>query len=148
MSAVSRDANSKEFKPDTPYPVISLLEDQEIVIEKGGTMRLGGYLCRFSDNSRIKKIYSKASEMERHRHRYEFTNRFRDVYEKHGMVFGGIHPENNLVETIEIREHPWFIATQFHPEFKSKPTRPHPLFRDFIRAAAERASSGKKTSPR
>ncbi len=139
-----KNANASEFDPGTPYPVISLLEDQQIVVEKGGTMRLGGYLCKFTDNSRIKKIYSKPSEVERHRHRYEFTIRFRELYERHGMLIGGIHPRNNLVETIEIKDHPWFIATQFHPEFNSRPVRPHPLFRDFIRAAADRSASRAK----
>lgn len=130
-------ANSKEFNPDTPHPVISLLEDQEIVLEKGGTMRLGAYLCQLQDASRVKAIYDCDEVMERHRHRYEFTNRFRALYEKNGMVFGGINPASNLVETIELKEHPWFIATQFHPEFKSTPVKPHPLFKDFIRASIE-----------
>lgn len=139
-----KNANSKEFDPDTEHPVISLLEDQEIVVEKGGTMRLGGYVCKFDENSLIKKIYNKASEVERHRHRFEFTIRYKELYEQNGMTFGGIHPKNNLVETIEIKDHPWFIATQFHPEFKSKPTKPHPLFKDFIRASLERKDSKKK----
>ena len=81
---------------------------------------------------------------ERHRHRFEFTIRYKEVYEKNGMTFGGIHPKNNLVETIELKDHPWFIATQFHPEFKSKPTKPHPLFKDFIRSSLERKDSKKK----
>ncbi len=130
-------ANSREFDPETPYPVISLLEDQEIVLEKGGTMRLGAYLCRLNPESRVRAIYGTDSVMERHRHRYEFTNRYRELFEKNGMVFGGIHPTANLVETIEIPGHPWFIATQFHPEFKSRPVKPHPLFRDFIRASIQ-----------
>ncbi|MBN2158671.1 MAG: CTP synthase [Spirochaetes bacterium] len=130
-------ANSKEFDPGTPHPVISLLEDQEIVLEKGGTMRLGAYPCRLGDGTRVRAIYGKELVMERHRHRYEFTNRYREAYEKGGMVFGGTNPAVNLVETIELPNHPWFIATQFHPEFKSKPTDPHPLFRDFIRASIE-----------
>ena len=131
------DANSKEFEPDTPHPVISLLEDQEIVLEKGGTMRLGAYQCSLVQGSRARTIYGKESVMERHRHRYEFTNRYRESFEKCGMVFGGIHEPINLVEMIELTDHPWFIATQFHPEFKSKPVNPHPLFRDFIRASIE-----------
>lgn len=132
-----KDANSKEFAPTTEFPVISLLEDQEIVVEKGGTMRLGAYRCELKENSKIKKIYNQSSIMERHRHRFEFTIKFKEIYEKKGMVFGGIHPHNNLIETIELKDHPWFLATQYHPEFKSKPTKPHPLFRDFIRAARE-----------
>ncbi|MBN1497561.1 MAG: CTP synthase [Spirochaetes bacterium] len=131
-------ANSKEFAADTPHPVISLLEDQELVLGKGGTMRLGAYQCSLVEGSRIRSIYGKESVMERHRHRYEFTNRYRDIFEKNGMVFGGIHTPINLVETIEIPDHPWYIATQFHPEFKSKPIHPHPLFRDFIRASIEK----------
>jgi CTP synthase len=130
-------ANSKEFEPDTPHPVISLLEDQEIVLEKGGTMRLGAYQCSLLQGSRARAIYGKESLMERHRHRYEFTNKYRETFEKCGMVFGGIHPPINLVEIIELTDHPWFIATQFHPEFKSKPVNPHPLFKDFIKASIE-----------
>ncbi|OHD64467.1 MAG: CTP synthase [Spirochaetes bacterium RBG_13_51_14] len=130
-------ANSKEFDAGTAYPVISLLEDQEIVLEKGGTMRLGAYLCQLAQGSRVRAIYGTESVMERHRHRYEFTNRYREVFEANGMVFGGVHPAIDLVETIELPEHPWFIASQFHPEFKSKPIKPHPLFRDFIRASLE-----------
>jgi CTP synthase len=131
------NANSREFDLDTEYPVISLLEDQEIVLEKGGTMRLGAYLCMLREGSRVRAIYNRESVMERHRHRYEFTNRFREIFEQNGMCFGGIHPPSNLIETIELSEHPWFIATQFHPEFKSKPIHPHPLFKDFIRASIE-----------
>jgi CTP synthase len=133
-------ANSKEFDQDTGYPVVSLLEDQELVMEKGGTMRLGAYLCEFAAGTRIKEIYGAPSVMERHRHRFEFTIKFKDVYEKNGMVFGGFHPYNNLVETIELPGHPWFFATQYHPEFKSKPVNPHPLFKDFIRASIEKSS--------
>jgi CTP synthase len=131
-------ANSKEFDQETPHPVISLLEDQEIVLEKGGTMRLGAYLCKLGADTKVRAIYGADSVMERHRHRYEFTNRYRELFEKNGMVFGGIHPPANLVETIELPNHPWFVATQFHPEFKSRPVKPHPLFRDFIRASIER----------
>ena len=130
-------ANSKEFDQDTPHPVISLLEDQEIVLEKGGTMRLGAYQCKLGANTKVRAIYGTDSVMERHRHRYEFTNRYRELFEKNGMVFGGIYPPANLVETIEIPTHPWFVGTQFHPEFKSRPVKPHPLFREFIRASIE-----------
>ncbi len=137
------NANSKEFDPSTPDPVISLLEDQEIVLDKGGTMRLGAYLCSLAPGSRVRDLYGKDSVMERHRHRYEFTNRYRGLFERNGMVFGGIHPPADLVETIEISDHPWFVATQFHPEFKSRPVDPHPLFRDFMRAALERGAGRK-----
>ena len=111
--------------------------EQEIIDKMGGTMRLGAYLCIFQEGTRIKKIYNKDSTLERHRHRFEFTIKYRDIFEKNGMICSGIHPKNNLVETIELKEHPWFICTQFHPEFISKPTRPHPLFKDFIRASIE-----------
>jgi CTP synthase len=131
------NANSREFDPGTAYPVVSLLEDQEIIVEKGGTMRLGAYLCEFRDDSLIKKIYGTSSVMERHRHRFEFTLRYKETFEKHGLVFGGSHMDERLMETIEVPGHPWFFATQFHPEFKSKPVKPHPLFKDFIRASLE-----------
>lgn len=130
-------ANSTEFDHNTPYPVISLLEEQEIIIEKGGTMRLGAYHCEFTPGSKISDIYGKESVMERHRHRFEFTSKYRQVFEDHGMKIGGIYPRNNLVETVEIPGHNWFIGVQYHPEFKSKPINPHPLFRDFIRASIE-----------
>ncbi|HOP29032.1 MAG TPA: CTP synthase [Spirochaetota bacterium] len=135
-------ANSTEFDHNTQYPVISLLEEQEIIAEKGGTMRLGAYHCEFTTDSKIKGIYDKESVMERHRHRFEFTSKYRKAFEEKGMRIGGIYPRNNLVETVEIPEHPWFIGVQYHPEFKSKPINPHPLFRDFIRASIETA--GKK----
>ncbi len=134
-------ANSTEFNPQAEHPVISLLEEQEIIFDKGGTMRLGAYRCDLREGSKIRDIYGKASIMERHRHRFEFTMKYRDIYREKGMVFGGIHPETDLVETIELPDHPWFIATQYHPEFKSRPTDPHPLFKDFIRASLE---NGKK----
>jgi len=130
-------ANSTEFDHNTQYPVISLLEEQEIVAEKGGTMRLGAYHCEFSPDSKIKEIYCKESVMERHRHRFEFTSKYKQIFENKGMKIGGLYPRNNLVETVEIPDHPWFIGVQYHPEFKSKPVNPHPLFRDFIRASIE-----------
>ncbi len=135
------NANSSEFDPRTPNPVISLQEEQEIIDRMGGTMRLGAYLCEFREGSVIRGIYGTASAMERHRHRFEFTLKYRDIYEKNGMIASGIHPKNSLVETVEIPSHPWFVCTQYHPEFKSKPTAPHPLFRDFVRAAIANAGS-------
>jgi CTP synthase len=131
-------ANSTEIDQKTPHPVISLLEEQELVMEKGGTMRLGAYPCRLTEGSKARKIYGKEFISERHRHRFEFTMKYKDVYQAAGMNFGGVHPNSNLVEMIELKDHPWFVATQFHPEFQSKPTAPHPLFRDFIRAAVEK----------
>lgn len=132
------NADSTEFNQEAPHKVISLLEEQEIIVEKGGTMRLGAYHCEFVSGTKIREIYGKESVMERHRHRFEFTMKYRSIYEENGMKVGGVYPRNNLVETVEITDHPWFIATQYHPEFKSKPVNPHPLFKDFIRAASER----------
>ncbi len=127
-------ANSTEFKK-TKYPVISLLEEQERVEGLGGTMRLGAYPCKIKKNTLASKVYSKALVQERHRHRYEFNNKYRKVFEKKGMTFSGVYPKKNLVEIIELKGHPYFIAVQFHPEFKSKPDKAHPLFREFIKAS-------------
>ena len=135
------NANSTEFNDATQYPVISLLEEQEIVAEKGGTMRLGAYHCEFTPGSKISGIYGKESVMERHRHRFEFTMKYRQAFEDKGMKIGGIYPRNNLVETVEIPGHPWFVGVQYHPEFKSKPINPHPLFKSFIRAAIENSGN-------
>lgn len=132
------NAHTTEINPEADHPVISLLDEQEEVVDKGGTMRLGAYPCRLQEGTKIRKIYGKETIQERHRHRFEFTLKYKDTYREKGMVFGGIYPQNSLVETIELPDHPWFIATQFHPEFKSKPTAPHPLFKDFIRAACEK----------
>lgn len=128
-----KNANSTEFNKNTKYPVISLLEEQGAVKDKGATMRLGAYECKLKKGSLAHKVYKKERIHERHRHRYEFNNSYREVMEKKGMVFSGLNPKANLVELIEIKNHPWFIACQFHPEFKSKPDRAHPLFTDFIR---------------
>ncbi|MBU0672823.1 MAG: CTP synthase, partial [Candidatus Margulisbacteria bacterium] len=133
-----KGAHSSEFDPATKYPVIDLLAEQEGVTEKGGTMRLGAYPCKIKKNTRLAKIYNKEKVEERHRHRYEFNNDFRKQIGDAGMVFSGIYPELNLVEVIELPDHPWFLATQYHPEFKSRPTRPHPIFASFVKAAAAR----------
>jgi CTP synthase len=136
-------ANSSEFDPVTPYPVIDLLPEQKEVEDKGGTMRLGSYPCRIvTTSSLVYRAYGREEVRERHRHRYEFNDRFRAELARAGMVFSGIYPGKELVEIIELRDHPWFVATQFHPEFLSRPNRPHPLFRDFI-AAARRLRNGK-----
>jgi len=129
-------ANSTEFHKKTPYPVISLLTEQEKIKDMGGTMRLGRYKCVLKKGSRAGKIYGTDAIMERHRHRYEFNDAYKKVFKKKGMELSGIHPKGSLVEIVELREHPWYIAVQFHPEFKSKPDLPHPLFRSFIGAAA------------
>ncbi|MCX5709739.1 MAG: CTP synthase [Candidatus Omnitrophica bacterium] len=130
-----KDANSTEFKPKTRYPVISLLEEQRKVKDMGGTMRLGAYLCKVKSGTLAAKVYKKSLISERHRHRYEFNNKYKKLFEKKGMVFSGIYQKKDLVEIVELKNHPYFIAVQFHPEFKSKPDKAHPLFREFIRAA-------------
>lgn len=130
-----KDANSTEFNPKTSHPVISLLEEQKNVKDLGATMRLGSYPCKLWKNSLSYAAYGKDNIAERHRHRYEFNNKYRPQLEKHGMLFSGINAQQNLAEIIELKGHPWFVACQFHPEFKSKPDAAHPLFRDFIKAA-------------
>jgi CTP synthase len=128
-------ANSSEFEADTPFPVIDLLPDQQRVADKGGTMRLGLDPCRLLKGSLAERAYGDGLVFERHRHRYEVNNRFRRRLEAAGLVFSGTSPDGRLVEMIELPDHPWFVASQFHPEFRSRPTRPHPLFRDFVGAA-------------
>ena len=131
-----KKANSSEFIPDTPYPVIDLMSDQEDVTEKGGTMRLGIYPCKLKDGTKARKLYdNKEIIYERHRHRYEVSNELRPILEKAGLIISGTSPDGRLVEIIELKDHPYFAATQAHPEFKSRPNRPHPLFLGFIEAA-------------
>jgi len=130
-----KDAHSTEMNPGTTYPVIDIMEDQKKVSMKGGTMRLGAYPCAIKKGSLAAQIYGKTEISERHRHRYEFNNLYFAEYEKAGMIPVGINTENNLVEIIELRDHPWFIGIQFHPEFKSTVANPHPLFVHFIKAA-------------
>jgi len=129
------EANSTEFDAKTKYPVIDLLKEQRKEIDMGGTMRLGAYPCRIKAGSTAYTVYGKPLVYERHRHRYEFNNKFREKFVEKGMIFSGIYSTKDLVEIVEIKDHPWFIGVQFHPEFKSKPDRPHPLFRSFIEAA-------------
>ncbi|NLO82571.1 MAG: CTP synthase [Clostridiales bacterium] len=133
------NAHSTEFNPDTPYPVIDLLSDQKNIDKMGGTMRLGVYPCKTVENTLIRKAYGQEIVYERHRHRYEYNNHFMDILISHGLIVSGFSPDMRLVESIELRGHPWFVGVQFHPEFKSRPNRPHPLFRDFIGAAYEYA---------
>jgi CTP synthase len=128
-------ADSTEFNPETTGPVIDYLPGQKDNLRIGGTLRLGGYSCAIKKNTLAESIYKEDLVTERHRHRYEFNNDYIDELEKAGMVFSGINRENNLVEMIELKDHPWFVAVQFHPEFKSRPTRSHPLFSGFIKAA-------------
>lgn len=130
-----KDANSTEFNKKTKNPVISLLEEQRVVKDMGGTMRLGAYPCEIAKGSLAFKVYDTTSISERHRHRYEFNNIYRKTLEKAGLSFSGIYAKKDLVEIVELKGHPYFIAVQFHPEFKSKPDNPHPLFRDFIKSA-------------
>ncbi|MEW5919493.1 MAG: CTP synthase [Bacillota bacterium] len=125
-------AHSTEFAPETPHAVIDLLPEQREVAEKGGSMRLGLYPCKLLRDSKVYHAYGEEVVYERHRHRYEFNNLYREELERCGVVFSGLSPDDRLVEIIELRHHPWFVATQFHPEFKSRPQRPHPLFRDFV----------------
>jgi CTP synthase len=133
-------ANSTEVDPDTPHPVISLLEEQRRVVDKGGTMRLGRYPCRLVPGSLAAAAYGTAEVGERHRHRYEVNNAYRPILERHGLRVTGIYPEQDLVEIVELPGHPWFVGTQFHGEYRSRPTRPHPLYRAFVRAALDRAA--------
>ncbi len=130
-------AHSAEFSSTTPYPVIDLMEDQKGVKEKGGTMRLGAYPCVLKEGTFSYEAYGRKEISERHRHRYEFNNRFRETLEKAGLVIAGTSPDGKLVEVVEIKEHPWFVAVQFHPEFKSRPKSPHPLFVNFVKAAKD-----------
>ncbi|MEJ7556437.1 MAG: CTP synthase [Aquificaceae bacterium] len=132
-----RDANSTEFDPFTPHPVIDIMEEQKNIRHLGGTMRLGSYPCKLVEGTRAREIYGQEVVYERHRHRYEFNNRYRELFESAGMVFSGLSPDGKLVEIIELRDHPWYIGCQFHPEFKSKPHRPHPLFVSFISACLQ-----------
>lgn len=132
-----KDANSSEINPSTPYPVIDLLPEQKDVEDMGGTMRLGLYPCKIAEGSLAMQAYQMELVYERHRHRYEFNNEYREILEENGFRITGTSPDGRLVEMIEIPDHPWFLAVQFHPEFTSRPNRPQPLFREFVRAAYE-----------
>ncbi|GMR13267.1 MAG: CTP synthase [Gemmatimonadota bacterium] len=134
------EAHSYEFAPESPDPVICMMDSQQNITTKGGTMRLGESPCRLREESRSRQIYGVAEASERHRHRYEVNNAYREVLEEHGLVMSGLSPEEFLVEMVELYDHAWFLGCQFHPELKSRPTRPHPLFASFIGAAARRAS--------
>ena len=132
------DAHSAEFASDTSHPVIHLMPDQRGITAKGGTMRLGQCPCVLAQGSRARSLYGAAEIFERHRHRYEFNNDYRAAFQAHGMALAGTSPDGRLVELIELPHHPWFVAAQFHPEFLSRPNRPHPLFRGFVQAALAR----------
>jgi CTP synthase len=134
-------AHTSEFSPNTPHPVVDLMESQRAIKDKGATMRLGAYPCVIKRGTLAHSAYRTDEISERHRHRYEINNRYREVFEKNGLVLSGLSPDGELVEIIEIGNHPWFVGCQFHPEFKSTPLNPHPLFRDFIKVAMEYKSS-------
>lgn len=136
------DAHSYEFYRDLKHPVIHLMADQEGVTELGGTMRLGAYPCVLADGSKSMAAYGGAEQSERHRHRYELNNAYRDILTRHDLIMAGTSPDNKLVEIVEIENHPWFVGVQFHPELKSRPVAPHPLFREFVKAAVEYRQAG------
>jgi CTP synthase len=131
-----KDATSEEFNPNAKNPVIHIMDSQKEVTDKGGTMRLGGWDCVLKKGTQIAKAYKATAIRERHRHRYEFNNEYREQLEAAGLVIGGTTPDGTLVETIELKDHPFFVAVQFHPEFTSRPQTGHPLFNAFIKAAA------------
>ena len=133
-----KDSDSSEFAPECPDPVISLMESQQHVTDMGGTMRLGAYPCKLTPGTKAAAIYGEALISERHRHRYEVSNKYRDAFVENGLVLSGLSPDETLVEIVELPDHPWFVGCQFHPELKSRPTRPHPLFASFIGAALAR----------
>jgi CTP synthase len=134
------EAHSHEFAPESPDPVICMMDSQQNITTKGGTMRLGQYPCRLTEESRACRIYGASEANERHRHRYEVNNAYREILEERGLDLSGLSPEEFLVEMVELYDHAWFVGCQFHPELKSRPTRPHPLFESFIGAAVRRAS--------
>jgi len=138
----SKDVNSTEFDPNTPYPVIDLLPEQHGVTDMGGTMRLGTYPCHLVPMTQTAKAYGETVIYERHRHRFEFNNRFREPLEQKGLTPSGLSPDNRLVEIVEVKDHPWMVACQFHPEFKSRPNHPHPLFYSFVGAAKKTLVEG------
>ena len=132
------DAHTTEIDPTTTHNVIDLMPDQKEVEQRGGTMRLGQYPCVLDIRSHAYAEYGEELIYERHRHRYEFNNDYREIMEEKGMLLAGISPDKHIVEMVELPDHPWFVACQFHPEFKSRPNRPHPLFRGLIAAAVKR----------
>jgi CTP synthase len=137
-------ANSSEFDPATPHPVIDLLPEQEGVEDMGATMRLGAQPCHLVPGTRAAAAYGEPVVFERHRHRYEVNPAYHRVLQEHGLVLSGFSPDGRLVETIELADHPFFVAGQFHPELRSRPTRPHPLFREFVGAARTRREAGER----
>jgi CTP synthase len=139
-------ANSAEFDTQSDQPVVNIMEDQKGLHEKGGTMRLGQYPCHLLKNSKAAEAYGAEVVMERHRHRYEINNDYREILTNAGLVISGMSPDRKLVEIIELPNHPWFVATQFHPEFKSRPDNPHPLFNGLMSTAVQRQDASKTTT--
>jgi CTP synthase len=142
----SNEPNTTEVDPHTPHPIIDFMPDQLDIVDKGGTMRLGLYPCVLKPGTKAAAAYGQEQVMERHRHRLEFNNKYRELFEKAGMIVSGQSPDGRLVEIVELRDHPWFVASQFHPEFLSRPYRPHPLFRDFCYAASQTLREGDQQS--
>jgi CTP synthase len=140
------DANSTEFGQTTDHPVIGLMPEQLSVRQRGGTMRLGSWPCALLPETRAREAYGVEQVDERHRHRYEFNNAYRRSFEENGLIATGTSPDGNIVEIIEVADHPWFVAVQFHPEFQSKPTRAHPLFREFIAASLRQRGNSRATA--
>jgi CTP synthase len=136
----TEDANSTEFDRNTPHPVIDLLPEQRSVADMGGTMRLGLYPCELVPETAAAEAYGVPLINERHRHRFEFNNTYREIFSEHGMLYSGLSPDHRLVEICELKNHPFMLGSQFHPEFLSRPNRPHPLFRSFMRSVNETAS--------
>ncbi len=134
-------ANSAEFNESTLYPVITIMDDQKNIVDKGATMRLGSYECALVEGSKAQKAYGQNTVRERHRHRFEFNNAYRKRLEEAGLAVAGLNPKRNLVEIVEVKDHPWMVGVQFHPEFQSKPSKPHPLFCAFVGEALKRAKS-------
>ena len=132
------DANSSEFDRSTEYPIIDLMLDQRSITDMGGTMRLGLYPCELQKDTKAGEAYAEACVEERHRHRFEFNNAFKQEFEKAGMLFSGMSPDGKLVEIAEINDHPFMVGSQFHPEFLSRPMNPHPLFMGFIKAVKQK----------
>ena len=135
------DANSTEMNPESSAPVIALMEGQKEITKKGGTMRLGACDCKISDDSLASKVYRRKTISERHRHRYEFNNKYLSEFEANGMIATGRNPGTDLVEIVEIKNHPWFVGVQFHPEYKSTVSNPHPLFVHFVKAAIDHSQA-------
>lgn len=138
--------NSTEFEPKTAHPIISLMPDQHTIVDMGGTMRLGSYPCDLQPNTKARRAYDQDHVAERHRHRFEFNNAYRERLSDAGLVYSGLSPDGRLVEIAELKDHPWMVGSQFHPEFKSRLQRPHPLFRDFVAAAIVRRSTSERTT--